>query len=291
MATMNKEERNCYVIPLPSWIARFCPNMFFTPQHILEKPCQKDRQIFDASRRFTPTSVPLNMMTSTAQSTLTGDELQCLFGDSFTKILVHIWNLQISYPYHDIVLHASDVKSCFHQLKHHPDVVGAFSSIIADILYVPCGLTFGSDFSGKTLSEKLFDDDSLVEKNRHYLDQLSWGDSLGNPKRLSQARACRMHQGVLDSSGRPVNTPHTFYVDDGIYCKVHDRTRVRRAAAASIEAIFRLLGESALTQRQDPILWEKLLEMIINFINIILGHSVNTHTMLVSNPENTYLRS
>jgi hypothetical protein len=295
MATMNKEERNCYVIPLPSWIARFCPNMFFTPQHILEKPGRKDRQIFDASRRFTPTSVPLNMMTSTAQSTITGDELQCLFGDSFTKILVRIWNLRISYPYHDIVLHASDVKSCFRQLKHHPDVVGAFSYIIADILYVPCGLTFGSDFSPATwevcrrmaeqMSEKLFDDDSLVEKHRHYLDQLIWGDSLGNPKRLTQARACRMHQGVLDSSGRPVNTPHTFYVDDGIYCEVHDRTRVRRAAAASIEAIFRLLGESALTQRQDPISWEKLLEMIINFINIILGHSVNTRTMLVSTPD------
>jgi hypothetical protein len=63
MATMKKEARNCYVIPLPSWIARFCPNMFFTPQHILEKPGQKDRQIFDASHRFTPTSVPLNMMT------------------------------------------------------------------------------------------------------------------------------------------------------------------------------------------------------------------------------------
>jgi hypothetical protein len=34
-ATMNKEDRNNYVIPLPHWLARFVPNLFITPQHIL----------------------------------------------------------------------------------------------------------------------------------------------------------------------------------------------------------------------------------------------------------------
>jgi hypothetical protein len=63
---------------------------------------------------------------------------------------------------------------------------------------------------------------------------------------------------------------------------VHDRTRVRGAAAASIKAILCLLGESVLHQCQDPISWEKLLEMIKDFINLILGHSINTGTMLVS---------
>jgi hypothetical protein len=47
--TMNKEDRNNYVIPLPAWVARFCPHIFFTPQHILAKPGKSDRQIFDAS--------------------------------------------------------------------------------------------------------------------------------------------------------------------------------------------------------------------------------------------------
>ena len=64
-ASMNKEDRNNFVIPLPHWIARFTPHLFFTPQHILEKPGKKDRQIFDASRRYTPWSTPINMMTST----------------------------------------------------------------------------------------------------------------------------------------------------------------------------------------------------------------------------------
>ena len=37
MKTMNKEERNNFVIPLPSRLARFVPHLFFTPQHNLVK--------------------------------------------------------------------------------------------------------------------------------------------------------------------------------------------------------------------------------------------------------------
>jgi hypothetical protein len=222
-ATMNKEERNAYVMPFSSWTARFCPHIFFTPQHILEKPRKPDRQIFDASRRFTPTSIPVNMMTSTEALSCSGDELQCLFGNSFTKVLTRIWNLRISYPNQDIVVHASDVKSCFRQLKQHPDVAGALSFIKVDIVYVPCGLTFGSDFSPATwevcrrmveqMSQALFDDDTLVLKNKHILTQLQWGQTLGRPRRLIQATPCPMHRGVTDSMGRPENTPHYFYVD------------------------------------------------------------------------------
>jgi hypothetical protein len=52
-----------------------------------------------------------------------------------------------SYPDNDIVVHANDVKSCFRQIKHHPDVAGAFSYILADYLFFQVGLAFGADFS------------------------------------------------------------------------------------------------------------------------------------------------
>ena len=44
--TMNKLDQNQFVIPLNSWVSRFIPHMFFTPQHLLDS----GRQIFDASR-------------------------------------------------------------------------------------------------------------------------------------------------------------------------------------------------------------------------------------------------
>jgi hypothetical protein len=62
LKTMNKEDKNNFVIPLPHWLAWFIPNLFFTPQHILEKPGKKDRQIFDASKRYTPDSVSINFI-------------------------------------------------------------------------------------------------------------------------------------------------------------------------------------------------------------------------------------
>ena len=93
-ATMNKEDRNNFVIPLPHWIARFTPHIFFTPQHILEKPGKKDRQIFDASRRYTPWSTPINMMTSTPS----GSEEPCLFGTVKEEILTRIYTLRAHSP-------------------------------------------------------------------------------------------------------------------------------------------------------------------------------------------------
>ena len=81
-------------------------------------------------------------------------------------------------------MHANDVKSCFHQLKHHPDVMGAFSYVVLDIHFLSCGLTMGADFSPQTwevprqmaeqIAENLFSNKSLVAKHRERLDELIW---------------------------------------------------------------------------------------------------------------------
>ena len=94
-----------------------------------------------------------------------------------------LYNLRITYPDKDLVIHANDVKSCFCQLKHHPDVMGAFSYIISNTLFLQCALTFGSDFSPaswevlrqiiKVLTEFMFMDTSLRDKHRAILDRVT----------------------------------------------------------------------------------------------------------------------
>ena len=133
-------------------------------------------------------SIPVNMMTITSE----GTELACEFGDVLLCLLTRIWNLRITYPLRDIILHANDVKSCFRQLKHHPDVAGAFSYILGEYLFIQCSLTFGSDFSptnwkvvrriAEQLAESLFADKSLREKHRQYLNRLQWKKDLGKKK-------------------------------------------------------------------------------------------------------------
>ena len=107
---------------------------------------------------------------------------------------------------------------------------------------------------------------------------------LGKRAVLVPAHASEMHRGVLDADGKPVKTPHHFFVDDDVYAEVYDIKRIEMTIACGIEALFRILGESDLQKRQDPVSWDKLLEMIINFINKILGLNINTRSMRVAVP-------
>ena len=291
--TMNKEDKNNFVIPLPHWLARFLPHLFLTPQHILEKPGKKDRQIFDGSKRYDENSTSVNMMTSTHL----GTEEPCLFGDVRTKIYQRIYNLRVTYGLQeDIIVHANDVKSCFRQVKLHPDNMGAFSYIIAERLFLSCGLPFGTDFSPQNwepvrqileiLAEKLFADSSLRDRHRQYLSQLVYDQSLGHPQRqpFTMAVPDTLNTGVI-VDGQPGPTPHFYYVDDGVYAEIMQRVRVEQAMASSIEAIFVLLGESDLLRRQDPVSFDKLIEMMVGYKNRVLGHIIDTRRMTVGTPE------
>ena len=290
--TMNKEDKNNFVIPLPSWLAPVVPHLFFTPQHILEKPGKKDRQIFDGSKRYTATSRCLNMMTSTHL----GVEDECLFGTVRERIWMRAYNLRITYPSTEIIVHANDVKSCFRQLKLHPDCMGAFSYLIANQLFLSCGLPFGTDFSPQNweplrrilerLAQSLFHDDTLRDKHRKYLDLLVFDQALGKgSQQFARAVPDQLNPGVLDSQGYPVPTPHDYYVDDGVYTEVFDFERIERAIAASIDAIFILLGESDLKYRQDAVSFDKMAEMMVSYFNRVLGHMINTRSLDVGVPQ------
>ena len=292
--TMAKEHRNRFNMPLPNYMARFMPNVFFTPQHALTKADNAMRLIFDAAKRYTAASTPINMMTSTRH----GTEMACLYGDTFVSLLERIWDLRISYPSQDIVTHANDVKSCFKQMKLHPDIMPAFSIMVADFLYLQSALPFGTDFSPQNwepvrrlvevLAEKLFPDTSLRTKHRRYLARLQWEPSLGKSKApFVPAKACSQRTGVLDKDGNPVPTPQRLFVDDSVYAEVYeaDRVRIEQTIAAGIEAIFILLGHSDLSKRQDPVSFDKMEAMLVSYLNKILGKLIHTRRLDVGVPQ------
>jgi hypothetical protein len=292
LSTMNKEEKNNYVIHVTHWLWRFVSHCFITPQHILEKPGKKDRQIFDASRKYDWDSVPINAMTSTPY----GSELKCEFGLVRDAILVCAYNLRVSYPNNDIVVHTNNVKSCFRQIKHHPDVTAAFSYILANYLFFQVGLAFGADFSPanweavhrtqSALTERLFFATSLVTKHCTFLNKIKWCCSLNGKHKPGFMRAFRdaLNQGILDQKGDPAPTPHSVYVDDDIYLDVADMRRFKQAIAASIEAIFMLLDESNMALHQDPISWDKLHKLLIAPVNRILGLVLDLCRMTIGTP-------
>ena len=91
LKAMNKEDRNQFLIPLPSWIARFIRNSHLTPQGLLTKPGKTYRFICDGS--FIPKwdSTSINMMLSHET------EPKIVYSDAFTRHLKIIWNLRITH--------------------------------------------------------------------------------------------------------------------------------------------------------------------------------------------------
>lgn len=280
MTTMNKDERKNFVIPLPLWMARFFSHLFFTPQHLLEKEEKKARQIFDAKYRYDANSFSVNTLTSTSK----GTELDCAFGDVLFKLLTRIWNLRITHPILTRTLFSMQTISS-RAFATSPNVMGAFSCILGDFLFLQCSLTFGSDFSpanADKLAKSLFPDKSLRHKHRQHLDRLKWKKGMGNKHAaLIPAVSDEFNQGVLDAEGNPTNVPHFIYVDDDCYAVVYDPDDIEQAVA-SIEAIF--IGDSNLTLRQDTVSFDKMEEPMINYNNRLLGRIIQTRSMMVSIP-------
>jgi len=75
--TMNKEERNKFVMALPCWIERFLLHVHFTPQGLVMKLDKKDRQVFDGAHHINLTSPYVNNFTNKE------DECKLLYGSAF----------------------------------------------------------------------------------------------------------------------------------------------------------------------------------------------------------------
>ena len=61
---MAKENKHAYVMPFPSWIVRFIPNLHLTPQGLVIKPGKNDRLFFDGSHLINFNSSCVNMFTN-----------------------------------------------------------------------------------------------------------------------------------------------------------------------------------------------------------------------------------
>ncbi len=136
------------------------------------------------------------------------------------------------------------------------------------------------------LATALFNDNTLQEKHKHHLDKLQWDISLSNRKRRRFTPATKDSKNpgarLPDGSLRP--TPHHLFVDDDVYADIFDSYRIQQAVAASIEAIYILLGKFDLSKRQDPVSFDKLEDMPVSYSYRILGHIVNTCRMDVKTP-------
>ncbi len=155
---------------------------------------------------------------------------------------------------------------------------------------------FGLDFSPanwepiqlivEQLALTLFNDNMLQKKHKHHLNKLGWDNSLGGWKEWGFTPATRdsLNCGVRLTDGSIKPTPHHFLMDDNTHCNIFDSYQTQQSVAASIKAIYILLGESDLMTWQDPILFDKLEDVPISYSSHILGQIVNMQCMDIEAP-------
>jgi hypothetical protein len=284
---MNKEERNCYVMVFPCWIARFVPDSHLTPQSILVICGKNDRLAFDGSSKLEWDSVPVNCMTNAA------NEPDLIYGSCWNRHLIRIHNLRISYPKKEIELFDDDASGAFRHAKHNPDIAPAISFVIGEHLFVPTGQTFGSNTSPANwepiararaiLARSLHDkSEMLVKKHAKILDAVEFSPPPEQNTQFVQAVADELHKGVFEIDGTRQPPQHNMFVDDNLLAEIH--SMMKPAMAASIEALLTLLGFADEEKRKFALSLDKYFKTKCSFEREQLGLLVNTRQMRVSLP-------
>ena len=279
LKAMNKEDRNQYLIPLPNWLARFLPNLHITPQGLLVKKDKNDRLIWDGS--FLPhwAALCINMM-------LTHDtEPEIIYGTAFMWHLKRIFNKRIRFPKKDLVLMDDDAKGAFRHCKYHPDVAAAFAFIISYYLYIPTGGTFGSIVSPSNfepiararthLATYLSDKEDFTNKYNHILNKVVFSDEPPKDTTFIRAVPDKFNVGIKNIR----QTEYNMFVDDSLF--VQTRDGMKQAMAASIEALYIILGYPEEEKRQNALSLDKYFESVCSHERIQLGIKINTRKMTI----------
>ena len=85
---------------------------------------------------------------------------------------------------------------------------------------------------------------------------------------------------MFDSAGRRIPTKHNIYVDDNLLAEA--KAYMHQALASGFEATFTIMGHPCPSSRPVPVNLDKLEELVVSPLQILLGLLVNTREMTVS---------
>ena len=117
--------------------------------------------------------------------------------------------------------------------------------------------------------------DSL-EKYNHIIDKVKLSEELDTETNFVQAIADIIHKGLLD----PNKIKFNIFVDDSLFNQI--RSKIQYAMAASVEALYIILGFPEEGKRQEPLRLDKYFESICSYKRTQLGIDINTRTMHIS---------
>ena len=279
---MNKEDKYSHVLPIDEDVAYLSPFTRHTPQGGVDKEGKSFRVVWDGSTKKTWRDTMLNDVTPTDK------EPEITFGETEDMFDNRIFNLRVSYPDSPILLATADITSCYKFPRVHPALSGAFGFLDEDgLFFLATSMVFGSNVSAmqwepsrraiQILSKLLQSKgEELVRKHEHYLKMIRWDET--DYGQCVKAFGCPICPGVLDANGEETKEPSRFYVDDALLAEIR-RRQMEISLAATIEAIFLVMGEPDTSLRRCPLSLEKWQQLVVGPHQVLLGLSYDTIKM------------
>jgi hypothetical protein len=116
---------------------------------------------------------------------------------------------------------------------------------------------------------------------------LKW-EEIDSSAKLTPAFSCTINCGIMDNIGNRMDLPARIYVDDTLMLALNI-DHMKMVLAATIKAIFVVMGEPDVTARQCPLAMDKWLQLVISPKQTMLGLIIDNNRLTVMIPA-TYLQ-
>jgi hypothetical protein len=284
--TMNKEDRYSHLVPMDPLLCKLSPYLHHSMQSIVIKDGKNNRIVWDGSTVTWPTDIVMNQVTPVAQ------EAPVTFGHVKSQIYTDIYNTRISYPTVPIFLGLADVKTCFRYPRIHADLTGAFVFIADELYNLATAMVFSLTASASSwevfrqaieaLTKVFANRPNLIVKHKTFIDMLKW-EEIDPSAELTPSFSCNINCGIMDDAGNWMDHLARIYVDDALMLALNI-DHMKMVLAATIEAIFVVMGKPDVMVRQCPLTIDKWLELVIVPNQTMLGLIINTNRLTIVIP-------
>ncbi len=205
---------------------------------------------------------------------------------------MNIYNTRISYSTATILFDLANVKACFRYPRIHADLTGAFGFIADELYNLATAMVFGSTASAssweafrraiKALTKVFANRPNLVVRHKKFIGMLKW-EEIDPSAKLTPAFSCTINCGIMDNARNWIDLPARIYIDNALMLAL-DTDHMKMVLAATIEAIFIVMGEPEVAVRQCPLATDKWLELVIGPKQTMLGLIIDTNRLTVAIP-------
>jgi hypothetical protein len=123
---------------------------------------------------------------------------------------------------------------------------------------------------------------NLVVKHKTFIDMLNL-EEIDPSAELTPTFSCTINSGIMDDVGNWMDLPALIYVNNALMLALNV-DHMKMVLAATIEAIFVVMGKLDVAARQCPLAIDKWLELMIGPKQAMLEPIINTNRLTIAIP-------